>query len=76
MFSLPSPSSDLKVPIKCSETALNVKPQTVVETFDQANCNSIPDRCGVGEGGGGVGGNSIDFHLSFLTHSARQYDVT
>ena len=53
MFSLPSPSSDLKIPIKCSETALNVKPQTVVETFDQANCNSIPDRCGVG--GGGVG---------------------
>ena len=51
MFSLPSPSSDLKVLIKWSETVLNVKPQTVVETFDRVNCNSIPDRCGVGGGG-------------------------
>ena len=25
---------------------------------------------------GGGGGNSIVFHLSFLTHSACQYDVT
>ena len=27
-------------------------------------------------GGGGGEGNSIVFHLSFLTHSAPQYDVT
>ena len=27
--------------IKCSEMNPNVKPQTVVETFDQANSNSI-----------------------------------
>ena len=27
-------------------------------------------------GGGGRGGNTIVFHLSFLTHSACQYDVT
>ena len=26
--------------------------------------------------GGGGGGNSIVSHLSFLTHSACQYDVT
>ena len=51
MFSLPSPSSDLKVLIKWSETVLNVRPQTVVETFDRANCNSIRDRCVVGGGG-------------------------
>ena len=31
----------------------------------------------VGGGGGGEGeGNSIVFHLRFLTHSACQYDVT
>ena len=28
------------------------------------------------QGGGGREGNSIVFHLSFLTHSACQYDVT
>ena len=36
--------------IKWSEMVLNVKPQTLVETFDQANYNSFPDRVG---GGGG-----------------------
>ena len=30
----------------------------------------------LGPGGGGGGGNSIVFHVSFLTHSACQYDVT
>ena len=57
--------------IKWIEMVLNVKPQTLVQTFDQANYNSFPDR---GEEGGG--GNSIVFHLSFLTHSACQCDVT
>ena len=30
----------------------------------------------IGEEWGGGGGNSIVFHLSFLTYSAYQYDVT
>ena len=51
---------------------LNVKSQTLVETFDQANYNSFPDRVG----GWGERGNSIVFQLSFLTHSACQCDVT
>ena len=29
--------------VKCSEMDLNVKPQTLVEAFDQANYNSIPE---------------------------------
>ena len=51
---------------------LSVKPQTLVETFDQANYNSFPDRVG----GGGGRGNSIVFQLGFLTHSTCQCDVT
>ena len=35
--------------IKWIEMVLNVKPQTLVQTFDQADYNSFPDR---GEGGG------------------------
>ena len=50
--------------MKWSERDPNVKPQTFVETFDQANSNSIPRGgsrggcrgCGGGGGGGGRGG--------------------
>ena len=59
-----------RLALKWSEMFLNVKPQTLVETFDRANYNSIPDR------GGRGGDNSIAYHLSFLTHSACQCNVT
>ena len=42
---------------------LNVKPQTLVETFDQANYNSFPDR----GGGGGVGEEVTLLFFSYVS---------
>ena len=45
---------------------LNVKPQTLVETFDQANYNSFPDRGG-GGGGSGVGEEVTLLFFSYVS---------
>ena len=37
---------------------------------------SFQKKCEFYNGGGGAKGNSNVFHLSFLTHSVCQYDVT